>query len=92
MGFKTFADAKRALTEGSKWSCQHHGMGQMKPRDMGVRVVEEKQSNGIGFRTERDTVSWLYYPPAKQVTIQDNGFTVMDDVNGMKLLTYTLVK
>ena len=92
MGFKTFADAKRALTEGSKWSCQHHGMGTMKPKDMGVRVVSSSRSNSVGFRNADGVESWLYYPPAAQVTIQENGFTVMDDVNGMQLLTYTLVK
>ncbi len=57
---KTLADFKRALTLGSEWEA-YYGPN-LQP--LGKRSVGRVMSNGVGFNTERGTLSYFYYPKA----------------------------
>lgn len=79
---------KRALTLGSVWEAFHHGS----ESSLGVRPVSIVQTNGVAFRTDRGTDSWLYFDD------KDTGFVLNDDgsfskyYQDEKLLTYKEVK
>jgi len=84
--FKSFAEVKRALTLGSTWECTFQGNN-----SLGIREVGEVQTNGVGFKTNRDTLSWLYYPKAKFIVLTEGGFDVLNERTGEVQLSYTLL-
>lgn len=79
---KTLADVKRKMTLGSKWRCVRLFEG---GKDLGVREVGKVQvmpwhsSNPTGN-------SWLWWPKAKDVQVEENAFTVLQ--NGVPKLKY----
>ena len=99
--FRTFADIKRALTLGSKWSFKHSGftirgnVGDtvIPAKDINEREVDNVQANAVSFKTG-DKSSWFYFPKAKFIKVKDNGFDVLDqnDKEGKKvLMSYTFI-
>lgn len=89
---KTLADVKRALVKGSKWEAIHLGWKDGdKPTPLGIREVSIVQSNGVAFKTEHGTDSWLYYPPASEVRVHESGFTILVEGTDRPLLSYKMV-
>lgn len=83
---KTFADVKRNMKLGTKWRCIHL----FDNTDMGVRKVGKVQTNAVAFLKLDGKLSWLYWPKAKEICVNDeNSFTVL--TNGRPLLKYILV-
>lgn len=71
---KTLADVKRKMTLGSKWRC--------------VRLFEggKVQGNAVAFLKPDGKLSWLWWPKAKDVQVEENAFTVLQ--NGVPKLKY----
>lgn len=84
---KTLADVKRKMTLGSKWhSVQLFEGG----RDLGVREIGKVQGNAVAFLKHDGKLSWLWWPKAKDVRVEENSFTILQ--NGMPKLKYTFVE
>ena len=81
---KTLADVKRKMTLGSKWHCVQLFEG---GKDLGVREVGTVQTNAVAFLKHDGKLSWLWWPKAKDVQVDKNGFTVFQ--NGVPTLKYT---
>lgn len=79
---------KRALTLGSVWEAFHHGS----ESSLGARSVSIVQTNGVVFKTDRNTDSCLYFDD------KDTGYVLNDDgsfsiyYQDEKLLTYKEIK
>lgn len=84
----SLAEFKRGLQLGTKWHTYHHGSSIHGPKDMGVREVSKVQTNAVAFKTDRGD-SWLQFPKAKDLKIEGDSFTVLED--GVPLLTYKKV-
>ena len=80
---KTLADVKRKMTLGSKWRCvrvSNQGI------DTGVREIGKVQTNAVAFVRPDGKLSWLWWPKAKDVQVEENAFTVLQ--NGVPKLKY----
>jgi hypothetical protein len=73
MKIRTVADLKR-IPVGTRLRLVRSLMG---PTDK-PRVVAKVQTNAIAFRTEKDSLSWLTIPKAKDFELTENGFRVWD--------------
>lgn len=82
---KTLADVKRKMTPGSKWRCVQLFEG---GQDLGVREIGKVQGNAVAFLKPDGKLSWLWWPKAKDVKVEGNSFTVLQ--NGVPKLKYTL--
>ena len=58
---------------------------QMCIRDSGVREVGKVQGNAVAFLKPDGKLSWLWWPKAKDVQVEENAFTVLQ--NGCLLYT-----
>ncbi|GAA6401130.1 hypothetical protein K020075H21_04690 [Bacteroides ovatus] len=85
MDMKTLADVKRKMTPGSKWRCVQLFEG---GQDLGVREIGKVQGNAVAFLKPDGKLSWLWWPKAKDVKVEGNSFTVLQ--NGVPKLKYTL--
>lgn len=83
MSMKTLADVKRKMTLGSKWRCVRLFEG---GKDLGVREVGKVQGNAVAFLKPDGKLSWLWWPKAKDVQVEENAFTVLQ--NGVPKLKY----
>lgn len=84
---KTLADVKRKMTLGSKWhSVQLFEGGQ----DLGVREIGKVQTNAVAFLKADGKLSWLWWPKAMDVKVEENSFTILQD--GVPTLKYTFVE
>nr|DAN44288.1 MAG TPA: hypothetical protein [Bacteriophage sp.] len=83
MSMKTLADVKRKMTLGSKWRCVRLFEG---GKDLGVREVGKVQGNAVAFLKPDGKLSWLWWPKAKDVQVEENAFTVLQ--NGEPKLKY----
>lgn len=79
------ADVKRKMTLGSKWRCVRLSGG---GEDPGVREIGKVQGNAVAFLRPDGRLSWLWWPKAKDVKVEDGAFTVFR--NGVPKLRYTL--
>jgi len=87
---KSKAAMVRALSMGSVWHCQHHGLGGMAPASLGDRPVSVVQTQAVAFRTARGSDSWLHFPAKADLVFNVNGgFTVLE--GGEPLMTYSPV-
>lgn len=79
---KTLADVKRKMTLGSKWRCVRCSRAEKTSacvRSGKCRVMPWHSSNPTGN-------SWLWWPKAKDVQVEENAFTVLQ--NGVPKLKY----
>lgn len=81
---KTLADVKRKMALGSKWYCVRVFNNN---EDMGVREIGKVQSNAVAFLKPDGKLSWLWWPKAKDVQVEGNSFTILQ--NGVPKLKYT---
>lgn len=81
---KTLADVKRKMTLGSKWYCVRVFNNN---ENMGVREIGKVQSNAVAFLKPDGKLSWLWWPKAKDVQVEGNSFTILQ--NGVPKLKYT---
>lgn len=83
MSMRTLADVKRRMTLGSKWRCVQLFEG---GKDLGVREVGKVQSDAVAFLKADGKLSWLWWPKAKDVQVEDDTFTIFQ--NGVPKLRY----
>ena len=83
---RTLADVKRKMTLGSKWRCVQLFMG---GEDLGVREVGKVQGNAVAFLKADGKLSWLWWPKAKDMRVEENMFTILQD--GVPKLKYIFV-
>lgn len=83
---RTLADVKRKMTLGSKWECVQLFEG---GQDLGVREIGIVQGNAVAFLKLDGKLSWLWWPKAKDVRVEENSFTILQ--NGVPKLKYILV-
>lgn len=83
---KTFADVKRKMTLGSRWRCIWLFNN---CEELGVREVGKVQTNAVAFLTPDGQFSWLCWPKAKDVLVENDTFTVLQD--GVPKLKYIFV-
>lgn len=84
---KTLADVKRKMRLGTKWQCYHLIFN----TDMGIRKVGQIRTNAVAFLKPDGKLSWLDWPKAKDIQVNDeNTFTILD--NGEPVLRYTFVE
>lgn len=81
---KTLADVKRKMTLGSKWHCVRVFNNN---ENMGVREIGKVQSNAVAFLKPDGKLSWFWWPKAKDVQVEGNSFTILQ--NGVPKLKYT---
>lgn len=81
---KTLADVKRKMTLGSKWHCVRVFSNN---ENMGVREIGKVQSNAVAFLKPDGKLSWLWWPKAKDVQVEGDSFTILQ--NGVPKLKYT---
>jgi hypothetical protein len=81
---KTFADIKRALTEGAILTMTRHDWFPDGPLINKPRKIIKRQSNAIQF----EGGSWLNFPPASDICVNDNGFSVLLSVEKAQFMTY----
>ena len=65
---KTLSDFKRELRIRSKWLMIHANCSTPQ-----IREVEMINSACVGFKTDRGTISYLYWPRAKDIEFGQNG-------------------
>mgnify|MGYP007050167286 FL=1 len=83
---RTLADVKRKMTLGSKWRCVQLFKG---GEDLGVREVGKVQGNAVAFLKADGKLSWLWWPKAKDMRVEGNMFTILQD--GVPKLKYIFV-
>lgn len=81
---KTLADVKRKMTLGSKWRCVRVFNNN---ENMGVREIGKVQTNAVAFLKPDGKLSWLWWPKAKDVQVEGNSFTILQ--NGVPKPKYT---
>ena len=81
---KTLADVKRKMTLGSKWHCVRVFNNN---ENIGVREIGKVQTNAVAFLKPDGKLSWLWWPKAKDVQVEGNSFTILQ--NGVPKLKYT---
>lgn len=81
---KTLADVKRKMTLGSKWHCVRFFNNN---ENIGVREIGKVQTNAVAFLKPDGKLSWLWWPKAKDVQVEGNSFTILQ--NGVPKLKYT---
>ncbi|MCD8252745.1 MAG: hypothetical protein LUD40_12475 [Phocaeicola dorei] len=81
---KTLADVKRKMTLGSKWHCVRVFNNN---ENIGVREIGKVQTNAVAFLKPDGKLSWLWWPKAKDVQVEGNSFTILQ--NGVSKLKYT---
>ena len=84
---KTLGDVKRKMMLGSRWRCVQLFEG---GQDLGVREIGKVQKNAVAFLRADGKLSWLWWPKAKDVKVEENTFTLLQ--NGKPKLKYTLVE
>lgn len=84
---KTLADVKRKMTLGSKWHCVRVFNNN---ENIGVREIGKVQSNAVAFLKPDGKLSWLWWPKAKDVQVEGNSFTILQ--NGVPKLKYTFAE
>ena len=80
---KTLADVKRKMTLGSKWHCVRVFNNN---ENIGVREIGKVQTNAVAFLKPDGKLSWLWWPKAKDVQVEGNSFTILQ--NGVPKLKY----
>lgn len=80
---KTLADVKRKMTLGRSGGDVRLFEG---GKDLGVREVGKVQGNAVAFLKPDGKLSWLWWPKAKDVQVEENAFTVLQ--NGVPKLKY----
>lgn len=81
----SLAEFKRKLQVGSKWQALNH----IDQKDLGIREVSKVQTNAVAFKMPNGRDSWLYFPKAKDLKVEGDSFTVLED--GTPILTYKKV-
>lgn len=81
---KTFADIKRALNEGVVLTMVRHDWFPNGALIGKPRKIIKKQSNAIQF----EGGSWLNFPPASDICVNENGFSVLLSVEKAQFMTY----
>lgn len=86
---KTLADFKRELTLGSIWE----GYNWIINVTLGIREVAIVQRNGVAFMNPKtNNHSWLYFPKAENLKINNGIVEIYSRDNGKLLLTYQKVQ
>lgn len=83
---KTFADVKRNLIEGAELTLTRHDwLTPSSPLKLGAkRKIIKRQSNAIQF----EGGSWLQFPAASDVAVNDNGFSIVLSVEKAAFMAY----
>jgi ribosomal protein L14 len=87
---KTFADIKRQLNEGAKLKLiRHDWLKPNMPLKIGaVRKIIKRQSNAIQF----EGGSWLTFPKASDVLINEKGFSIVLSVENAQFMEYEILE
>lgn len=83
---KTFADIKRQLVEGAELTLTRHDwLTPSSPLKLGAkRKIIKRQANAIQF----EGGSWLQFPAASDVSINENGFSIVLSIEKAAFMTY----
>ena len=86
---KSLAEAKRQLTEGTQFFCEHFE----RPHVSGKRTILKAQTNAIKYTFHddkgNDTVGWTHWPKTDQLRIE--GATILFlNPNGTPKFQYTV--
>lgn len=81
--YENISRRETEMTLGSKWRCVRLFEG---GKDLGVREVGKVQGNAVAFLKPDGKLSWLWWPKAKDVQVEENAFTVLQ--NGVPKLKY----
>ena len=86
---KTFSDIKKQLVEGATLKLvRHDWLTPSSKIQIGLeRKIIKRQSNAIQF----EGGSWLYFPKASDVAINDNGFSIVLSIEKAQFMTYEFV-
>jgi len=86
---KTIADFKRAMQPGSRWLGVHEYIGNhpSEPRSLGIRECVHSNTANFGFRTPKDSISYMDWPKKAEFAANGNTVTITND---FARLTYTL--
>ena len=88
--FKTLAEFKRVIEVGDLVETYHFGNAFSPAKSLGIRPVSVKQSNGLAFKTDRGTDSWIYYPKSSEVEIKDNTLFILNEGTRLPILSYKI--